>query len=267
MVSNIPPLRETFRSRSTAESVSGIIPLMSEAKEHRATSASETTRQRPRDAATLIVVRHDGKEPRVLLGQRHADHAFMPNKYVFPGGRLDAADCRLQPRLDLHPEVLAKLMYRMRGRASATRARGLAVAAVRETFEETGLLFADAEIRDGLSWHELIALGMSPNLSGLRYFARAITPPGRSRRFDSRFFVADARQIANLDRPSHTGSDELLEPRWFTFNEAKELDLPGITRDILTRLALLLAQGREIEPAAAVSFQYQKARRWREDTL
>ena len=48
--------------------------------------------QRPRDAATLIVIRRDGATPRILLGQRHGSHAFMPGKFVFPGGRLDAAD-------------------------------------------------------------------------------------------------------------------------------------------------------------------------------
>ena len=61
---------------------------------------------RPRDAATLIIVRRDGAaKPRVLMGKRHADHAFMPNKFVFPGGRLDPADCRVEPIGDLDPAV------------------------------------------------------------------------------------------------------------------------------------------------------------------
>ncbi|HUF44051.1 MAG TPA: NUDIX hydrolase, partial [Aestuariivirgaceae bacterium] len=46
---------------------------------------------RPRDAATLIILRRDGAKTRVLMGKRHSDHAFMPGKYVFPGGRVDAA--------------------------------------------------------------------------------------------------------------------------------------------------------------------------------
>ena len=184
--------------------------------------------QRVRDAATLIVLRHDQGPARILLGQRHAGHAFMPNRFVFPGGRLDPADCRHRPLRDLHPNVISKLMLRMRGRPTASRARGLAVAAVRETFEETGLLLAASGTEPEISWGK-IAL----DLSGLRYFARAITPPGRSRRFDSRFFIADARSIANLDRPWHGGSGELLTPRWFTFAEAQALDLPGITRDVL----------------------------------
>src|SRR5262245_23134114 len=114
---------------------------MTEPEADLATSRSFTAAQRPRDAATMIGIRHDDNEPRVLLGQRHAAHTFMPDKFVFPGGRLDAGDCRVSARHDLHPDVLAKLLIRMRSRASPSRARGLAIAAVRETFEETGLLF------------------------------------------------------------------------------------------------------------------------------
>jgi 8-oxo-dGTP pyrophosphatase MutT (NUDIX family) len=240
---------------------------MTEREEDLSTSRTFVRAQRPRDAATLIVLRHDDDRPRVLLGQRHAAHAFMPNMYVFPGGRLDAADCRVRPNRDLHPDILAKLMLRMRGRTSASRARGLAVAAVRETFEETGLLFADAGVAGDLSWQNLTEAGSAPDLSGLHYFARAITPPGRTRRFDSRFFIADARHLANLDRPSHSGSGELLEPRWFTFAEARELDLPIITRDILRRLEPVVAERRKLTPGGPVCFQYQRAKRWREEML
>ena len=91
---------------------------------------------RPRDAATLILVRRDGTEPKILMGKRSAGHAFMPNKFVFPGGKVDAADSRLRPPGDLHPQVLARLM---KG-CSQSRARGLAMAAIRETYEETGLI-------------------------------------------------------------------------------------------------------------------------------
>jgi 8-oxo-dGTP pyrophosphatase MutT (NUDIX family) len=227
--------------------------------------------QRPRDAATLIMLRHDGQEPRILLGRRHSAHAFMPDMFVFPGGRLDAADCRTKPSRDLHPDVLLKLMVRMRGRTSRARARGLAVAAVRETFEETGLLVGTASGAEAgqerESWQRLVALGIRPNLSGLRYFARAITPPGRTRRFDSRFFVLDASEIANLDRPWHGGSGELLAPEWFTFGEALKLDLPFITRDVISRLEPLAASRHGVLPDAPVCFQYQKGRAWREEAL
>lgn len=219
--------------------------------------------QSPRDAATLIIIRHDDMTPRILLGQRHANHAFMPNKYVFPGGRLDAADSRLKPSQDLHPRVLERLTLRMRGRPSVARARALAVAAVRETFEEVGLIMG-ADTRRAASWQDMAA---SADLSPLRYFARAITPPGRTRRFDSRFFVADARHVGNLDRPVDPGTEELLTPRWFTFAEALELDLPIITRDILQRLRPIAEAKRDIAPDHPVCFQRQIAGKWREETL
>lgn len=211
--------------------------------------------QLPRDAATLILVRRDGGAPRILLGQRHEAHAFMPNKYVFPGGRLDPQDSRVTPVRDLDAQVLAKLMARMRGRASASRARGLAIAAVRETFEETGLLYGRS------------ALHEAPSLTGLRFFARAITPPGRTRRFDSRFFVGDAAEVSNLDHPQATGSGELLTLSWFTLDDALGLDLPSITKDILGRLRVHLERGDLPPHGAPASFQYMHGKRWREDSL
>src|SRR5258708_13176688 len=93
---------------------------------------------RPRDAATLILVRQRGKVPEVLLGCRDAKHAFMPNRYVFPGGRVDRADARVPIATPLNRFV----DERLRKSATAQRARALAVAAVRETFEETGLMLA-----------------------------------------------------------------------------------------------------------------------------
>ena len=211
--------------------------------------------QRPRDAATLILVRRDGERPRILMGQRHEGHAFMPNKYVFPGGRLDPADTRAKPARDLHAEVLGKLMQRMGARASAARARGLAVAALRETFEETGLLVGRRRPDE------------APDLSGLVFFARAITPPGRTRRFDSRFFVADAAHVDNLDAPHHDGSGELLTLSWFTLEETLGLDLPSITKDILRRLQPFLDRGLLPGPDCSVSFQYYRRNTWTEETI
>ena len=226
---------------------------------------------RPRDAATLVIVRRDGKAARVLMGRRHADHAFMPGKYVFPGGRLDAADCRLKPAADLDPRVAEKLLKRMRGHPSPSRARGLAMAAVRETFEEVGLLVARP--REGRlasrnpAWQSFLATGHAPDLSGLAYFARAITPPGRPRRFDTRFFVLDAGGIANIDRPVSTASDEMLDIDWVTFDEAHRLDLPNITKEILRRIAAALDSPARIGPGGPVAFRYLIGKTWREETL
>lgn len=228
-----------------------------------------TQAQSPRDSATLIVVRHDGTVPRVLLGKRHGGHAFMPNMFVFPGGRLDPADTRVKVAGDLHPLVHEKLLQRMRGRASLSKARGLAVAAIRETYEETGLFLGnipgDADLAND-EWDSILA-ATRLDLSDLRFFARAITPPGRTRRFDSRFFVANARHVGNLDNPRHPGSGELLTPHWFTFSEAQELELPMITRDILRRLQPLMEAQQDLPADLPVCFQYYRGKSWREDVL
>jgi 8-oxo-dGTP pyrophosphatase MutT (NUDIX family) len=225
--------------------------------------------QRPRDSATLIVVRHDDNVPRVLLGQRHDSHAFMPNMFVFPGGRLDPADLRTKVAVDLHPLVHEKLMQRMRGRTSPSRARGLAVAAIRETYEETGLFLGkipeDARLETE-DWDTIISAA-ELDLSSLRFFARAITPPGRTRRFDSRFFATSAVHIGNLDNPRHPGSGELLTPHWFSFADALELELPTITRDVLKRLQPLMEMERDLPVDQPVCFRYLKGKSWHEDTL
>jgi 8-oxo-dGTP pyrophosphatase MutT (NUDIX family) len=235
-----------------------------------ATSVPFADVQRPRDAATLIIIRRDGPVPRVLLGQRHASHKFMPNKFVFPGGRIDPTDSRMSFASDLHPDVLAKLTNRMRGIPNPARARGLALAAVRETFEEVGLIAGVKHIpsrRIPSGWSSFTETGYLPDLSSLRFVARAITPPGRTRRFDSRFFVADAAAIANLDRPIHAGSGELLTPRWFSFDETRSLDLPYITGYVLSKLRPVIEGGGWPRPDHPIPFQYQRHGKWVEDIL
>jgi 8-oxo-dGTP pyrophosphatase MutT (NUDIX family) len=210
---------------------------------------------RPRDAATLILVRFDGPAPRILMGQRHEGHAFMPNKYVFPGGRCEAADGLLPVVNEGEAVTLQKLKLRMGVSPSHRRARGLIVAAIRETFEETGLLAGRATVSDAL------------DLTGVIYFARAITPPGRSRRFDSRFFVANANIVTNLDDPHTLENDELLRISWVTLAEASGLNLPSITREILLLLQPFLGQNRLPPTDCPVSFQYNRGKSWRIEQL
>src|SRR5438105_2198542 len=101
---------------------------------------------KPRDAATLIIINRAETEPRVLMGRRHGGHNFMPGKWVFPGGRIDRCDFQAPYASDLRPEVAARLQKT----APPARARALAMAAVRETFEEVGLLLArPAPVRPG----------------------------------------------------------------------------------------------------------------------
>jgi 8-oxo-dGTP pyrophosphatase MutT (NUDIX family) len=197
-----------------------------------------TSSLRPRDAATLVLVRRDGMAPRLLMGCRAGGHAFMPNKWVFPGGRLDRADWHVPAAGDLAPEVVAQVAAAPRRRLQAPDrfARALALAAVRETFEETGLVLGQTAPARGRrrkgphGWDRFLDLGYQPDLSSLGYLARAITPPGRTRRFDARFFLADAAQLATLDP---VDSHELMDLRWFTLAEALTLDLPTVTRAVL----------------------------------
>src|ERR1700746_639139 len=94
---------------------------------------------RPKDAATLILVDRDGRVPKVLLGRRHHGHKFMPGKFVFPGGRVERVDRRVWAATALDSRIEVRLMQEMR-RPSAEKARGFALAAIREVFEETGLV-------------------------------------------------------------------------------------------------------------------------------
>ena len=94
---------------------------------------------RPRDAATMIIIDRADPGPKVLLGRRHHGHKFMPGKFVFPGGRVEPLDRRMASASPVEPRVEARLMQLMR-RPSRDKARGLVLAAIRETYEETGLL-------------------------------------------------------------------------------------------------------------------------------
>jgi 8-oxo-dGTP pyrophosphatase MutT (NUDIX family) len=188
---------------------------------------------RPKDAATLILVRRDGAQPRVLMGRRAEGHVFMASKWVFPGGRIDRSDYRAPYATDLKPATAAAL-------ARSTppgRARALALTAVRETFEETGLLLArEAPARPAAGpWREFVARGVLADLEALDYVARAITPPGRSRRFDARFFMADAERLVHLD-PEPGAEKELDELAWIPFGGTEGFDLPQITRFVLGEL-------------------------------
>jgi len=202
---------------------------------------------RPKDAATLVLVRRDNDAPRILMGCRSSGMAFMANKYVFPGGRMDPGDQRIPVEKDLRPEVMARVA---RGITTA-RARGLALAAVRETFEETGILIGErgtAPRTRSSAWVKFFAHGIAPRLDALTFIARAITPPNRTRRFDARFFMADASAIAHaLDAPTH---EELLQPAWLTLAEARALDLPSITRRVLEEVETRLHDGPETDRPA-----------------
>jgi len=203
---------------------------------------------RARDAATLILIRRDGPRLRVLMGRRHGGHAFMPDKWVFPGGRIDRADFRAPSGSELRPAVAARLEKT----ASPSRARALALAAIRETFEEAGLLLATpAPSRPaGGPWREFLGQGAAPDLEALDFVARAVTPPMLPRRFDARFFMAEAGRLMSLQRQGDCG--ELDEIAWVSLAEALALDLPSVTRFVLREIPLRLADPSR--PAPSLQF-------------
>jgi 8-oxo-dGTP pyrophosphatase MutT (NUDIX family) len=205
---------------------------------------------RPKDAATLVIVKRDAGVPRVLMGQRHGNMAFMANKYVFPGGRIDPGDMRLSVTSQLRPHVAARAGHG----STPARARGLALAAIRETFEETGILIG--ERADHLprtrapAWKKFFEHKVLPRLDTLEIIARAVTPPNRTRRFDARFFMVDASAIVH--ELEELDNEELLTPAWLTLDEARALDLPSITRTVLDEVEARVREGAD--PSRPIPF-------------
>ena len=187
-----------------------------------------------RNAATIIVLRDIDGTRHVLMGQRGAKAAFMPSKFVFPGGAVDATDADVplaQPIGDPCAERLKE--------DSPDLTHALAAAAIRELWEETGLaLGSEAPWPDAPEdWSGFAARGLKPDASALRFVFRAITPPGRPRRFDARFFTAPADALVGDPDDFSAASDELSHLQWVPLNEARSLDLPFITEVVLAELA------------------------------
>jgi 8-oxo-dGTP pyrophosphatase MutT (NUDIX family) len=168
-----------------------------------------------RPAASLVVLR-DGAQPEVLMGMRGNHHKFMPNKLVFPGGRVDAEDHDAPVATPLPAHVLARLA---RG-ADDSLAHAIGTAAARELEEETGL-----------------SLGTPPSLGALDYLCRAITPSGLPMRFDAHFLVVRESEISG----TLAGSGELDDLRWYAIDAALALQIATPTRGVLEYLKAWMA--------------------------
>jgi len=224
---------------------------------------------RPRNAATLIILDHSKGGAKVLLGRRHADHKFMPGKFVFPGGRVEPGDRLMRVASPLAAAVEEKLDARPR-RPSPHLGRALALAAIRETFEETGLALGVRvekahPVAPGGGWARFAAANIAPALDRLDFIARAITPPRRPKRFDTRFLVADASLIVHKEDGVVSPTSELVELVWMPLDEATRLDLPAITRIVLGELADAMKSGMRIDRPRP--FFYERNRVWRRDEL
>lgn len=189
--------------------------------------------QAVRDAATVMLLR-DTPRLEVFLLRRHSRSSFMANAWVYPGGQLDPGDVHPENRdviCGVSPEAAAQML-----RTSSEKAVGLFLAAVRETFEESGILLVGkesealseakrGEYRERLQNQQMSLLqvaqqeGLQFDLAELAFFAHWITPVIEPKRFDTRFFVARApgEQIAEHDSLETTAS------MWTTPGEALDL--------------------------------------------
>jgi len=222
----------------------------------------------PRDAATLMLIDRSGSKPEVLLGRRHHSHKFMPGKFVFPGGRIEPLDPVMSAVSELHPDTEKKLLQRV-GTPSARLARGFALATVRELAEETGLLLGVK--RDTAPavpvdlWAEFAKAKVHPDLAHIHFIARAITPPKRPRRFDTRFFTADFTAVAHTIEGIVGPDSELVELVWVPIEEATKLDMPTITGVVLEELGARVAAG--MAHSLPVPFYFMVDKEFRRELL
>jgi len=198
------------------------------------------------------------------MGKRAAGHGFMPSKIVFPGGRVERSDGFAPAATPLHQDTSATLGRHLRQR----RAHAVAAAAIRETFEETGLMLARPLMlvrpmrpaRAPKGWGSFTASGLGADFGALRLTARAITPPYHHKRFDAWFFMARADHLVDL--PHHEASGELEELVWLGFDEALASDIPRITAIMLSEV-----QNRLRAPDAAVPWYSMPRGKHRRDWL
>lgn len=203
-----------------------------------------------RNAATVIVIRDRMTAPSILMGQRGAKAAFMPNKFVFPGGAVDAGDASIA----LSSGLPAQCAARIGEDADPALAHAIPVAAVRELWEETGLILGRKGVWNGdvpPDWQSFAATGHLPHAEPLQFVFRALTPPGRPRRFDARFFLLDVNDIASDPDDFDAASDELSHLQWVPLSEARQFDMPFITEVVLAEVE---ARARDLSAPDSVPF-------------
>lgn len=212
----------------------------------------ETIRKRtlrPRDAASLMLLDRSESRLRVLMGRRSQAHVFMPNLHVFPGGRRDPADHRFANGSEMHLAVLRRLRLAKGEHCSPARLQALAVAALRELREEANLIVGKPAVGNPLAF--------LPDLTNLRYIARAVTPPGHPRRFDTHFFALFADE-ADIDPADVRDSEELEDLRWIDLYDLSTVQVPDITAIVLADLRSALEDDASLAFDRPVPFYYTR---------
>lgn len=193
---------------------------------------------RPRNAASLVLYERKGADIYVLMGKRAKGHRFLPDVYVFPGGRVDDEDFSLTVSAPLKKTVTDLLS------SPGDMSHAIAYAAIRETFEETGLIIGD-----------IIEGKLVPDLSNLDFIARAITPVQSPIRFNTRFLMMDAAHATG----SLAGSGELINLQWVTLEKAMRMPVVDVTEFVLQEVGLRLS-GESLLKSEIPLFTYLKGK-------
>ncbi|MBC6438405.1 MAG: NUDIX domain-containing protein [Rhodobacteraceae bacterium] len=194
-----------------------------------------------RDAATLILLRDAITRPRVLMGQRDKSAVFMPSKFVFPGGAVEAVDAGI-PLARPPADATARALQAQ----SSPPPAAIIAAATRELWEETGQLLGRADARAKTvqapkGWRGYLATGCLPDGVAMTFVFRAITPPGTPRRFDARFFLAGAGGLQTDPDDFTRAEAELSRLQWIPLDQVRAFDMPFITGVVLAEVAARLA--------------------------
>ncbi len=187
---------------------------------------------KPRDAASLILFKEIDNKIHFLMGRRPAKQKFMPNIFVFPGGAVEVEDSTVEYSKDFTKLNLLAVSHN----CSVKKARSLGLAAIRETYEETGLLVGQPNSSfinsQPIGWNMFVKKKIKPRLDILNYFARAVTPKEQTKRFNARFFLCDAQFCHGTIEKN----DELLNIDWYPIEKIiKKLKLAQVTQLVVRR--------------------------------
>lgn len=252
MTNRTPPSGTGNKKSSVTDEINRIENMINSGpmQRQRQQARSELGYVRPKNASSIILIKGEPGEEKVVMGKRNKALKFMPGALVFPGGSVDRGDGRVNCVDQLHPKTRDKLLANMRGKSTDARAHSLGVAAIRELAEETGLLVgkhSDIKLKQD-DWSVFAQKGMAPSVAPLRLLARAITPPGLNRRFDTWFFAMRLEDDHFQPDEGFQSSGELEDLQWIRPQDAMAHETREITRVILVELMQRLERDRALSP-------------------